>query len=79
MFKRTVFHSCKDADLMWHRARSTMKIKVIQSNGWKIQFEEGSSHDLVDMVIPAETRRKMIKGHDDLVLEIEEIRCHPMK
>ena len=72
MFKRTVFADSDEADLVWQKDKMGLKIKVIQSGGWMIQFGEEPPIKMVDMVISKGQIYRIVKGAEDLILEIEE-------
>ena len=60
-------------DLVWHRDAEDRTIKVISSNGWKLQIDNELPKDLImgeSHFIPKEKYHRVIKGHGELVIEI---------
>lgn len=62
-------------ELVWHRDKKDRLVKVLQSEGWKFQYDnklpfELNKGDLVK--IPKESYHRVIKGQGDLVIEINE-------
>lgn len=63
-------------ELIWHQDLNDRQILVIKSGGWKLQVEEGLPFPLREGLtywVPAHTWHRVIRGHDNLVVEIEEI------
>ena len=73
-FVRT-FHNVKSDEMVWHRDAKNRTVRVLQSDGWKLQmdnelpFEMKSGHLLE---IEKETYHRLHKGNGELILEIEE-------
>jgi len=65
----------KDIDpieLLWHRDLKNREIKVLEGRGWKIQIDNQLPRDIDSVVIPKEVWHRVIKGEDDLVIQIKE-------
>jgi len=73
-FVRT-FYNAESEELIWHRDAKNRTIKVLKSDGWKLQmdnelpFEMKSGHLLE---IKKETYHRLHKGNGELIIEIEE-------
>ena len=59
-------------ELMWHRDLKNRSVKLLHGSGWKIQLENSLPSDFVEIVIPKLVWHRVIKGSDDLVVEIKE-------
>lgn len=62
-------------ELIWHRDKKDRVIYVIEAQGWKLQKDNELPINLVDgqmLYITKETYHRVIKGHGDLVIDIEE-------
>lgn len=69
MFPETVW----EEDLVWHRDAEDRTIKVISSNGWKLQMDDQLPKELVMgeiHYIPKNTYHRIIKGIGELIVEI---------
>lgn len=65
----------EDSDLVWHRDHSDRQIKVVEGQGWQLQFDNELPVELVEKqtyFIARETYHRLIKGQGKLVLEIIE-------
>ena len=68
----------KDVDrnlLIWHRDKRERVVKVITGRSWLLQFEDDIPFLLEEdesYIIPKMTYHRLIKGRNDLVLEIIE-------
>lgn len=65
----------KDIDpieLLWHRDLKNREIKVLEGTGWKIQIDNQLPRDIDFSIIPKEVWHRIIKGEDDLVIQIKE-------
>lgn len=70
---RTFPETIWEDDLVWHRDRTDRHVKVVSSNGWQLQMDNQIPKDLVigeTHFIPKETYHRLIKGINDLVVEI---------
>jgi len=74
---RRIFESTTHSDeLVWHRDRKSRLVKIIESQGWKFQHDNGipitlSPGDVIE--IPAEQYHRIIKGNGNLIVEITEL------
>jgi hypothetical protein len=69
MFPETVW----EEDLVWHRDAEDRTIKVISSNGWKLQMDNELPKDLIigeSHFIPKKEYHRVIKGEGELIVEI---------
>ncbi len=63
-------------ELKWHQDLSDRKVRIIEDGGWSFQMEDDLPNKLsVDqqIFIPKFVWHRVIKGKDNLVVEIEEI------
>lgn len=70
-FKGTV----EETDLVWHRDKNDRQIKVVEGQGWQLQFDNELPVELVEdetYFIASEQYHRLIKGQGELVLEIIE-------
>ena len=61
-------------DLIWHRDAENRVIRIIESNGWKLQRDNSSPTDLepgVSHFVKAGSWHRVIKGHGPLVVEVK--------
>lgn len=70
---RTFSESVEIDDLVWHRDRNSRTVRVIESNGWKFQYDNEIpmllNNDDV-LYIPKEMYHRVIRGHGPLIIEI---------
>lgn len=69
MFPETVW----EEDLVWHRDAENRTVKVLSSNGWKLQMDDQLPKELVigeTHYIPKNTYHRIIKGIGELIVEI---------
>ncbi len=59
-------------ELLWHRDLKNREIKVIEGRGWKIQIDNQLPRDIDSVIIPKEVWHRVIKGENDLVIQIKE-------
>ena len=62
-------------ELVWHRDRENRNIKVRSGNGWQLQIENALPVNLCsgeNYYIPRNTYHRVIKGYDNLIIEIRE-------
>lgn len=70
---RTFPETIWEDDLVWHRDKEDRTIKVISSNGWKLQMDNELPKDLImgeSHFIPKKEYHRVIKGEGELVVEI---------
>ena len=73
---REFLDSVRQKELVWHQDKEDRYVKVIKSNGWMLQLdnelpvvlEEGKEY-----FIPKYTFHRVIKGTQNLILEIKKI------
>ena len=73
---RTFLPDVEEEELKWHQDLKDRKVTIIQDGGWQFQIEDGLPNKLsVDqqIFIPKFVWHRVIKGKDNLVVEIEEI------
>ena len=74
LFLREFRENVNPEELIWHQDREDRVIKVIESNGWKLQLdnqlpvllEKNSTYN-----IPAYVYHRVIKGSGRLLIEVE--------
>lgn len=74
LFLREFKENVDPEELIWHQDREDRVIKVIESNGWKLQLddqlpvllEKDSTYS-----IPAYVYHRVIKGSGRLLIEVE--------
>ena len=74
-FVRT-FTDVNNNELIWHRDKKDRIVKVKNGEGWKIQFDNELPQDLTKgslYKIEKEVYHRLLKGKDQLILEIEEL------
>ena len=62
-------------DLEWHQDERDRQVRVIEGNGWLLQFDAALPSELVDgrtYYVPAKTWHRVIRGEGRLVVEIVE-------
>ena len=75
IIRRTFSEDVESEELVWHRDRKDRMVKVIQSDGWKFQYDNDIPIEMEcgdSIVILKETFHRILKGKGDLVIEIEE-------
>lgn len=73
--RRKFYETVAEEELIWHRDRKNRYVKVVESNGWKFQYdnelpinlEEGKTY-----FIEAMKYHRVLKGQGNLVVEIRE-------
>ena len=74
---RVFLHGVDEKELVWHRDREDRRIYVIESSGWKFQFDDCLPFELNngdEFEIPRMTYHRILKSKDctsNLVLKIE--------
>lgn len=74
-FIRIFSSNVNPSELEWHRDHSDRRVTVIKGGGWKFQEEDElpiSMTDGMELYIPKGRFHRVIKGHDDLIVDIEE-------
>jgi len=74
-FVRT-FDQVNSDELIWHRDKRDRIVKVKDGEGWKIQFDNELPKELKVgsyFKIEKEVYHRLLKGKDQLILEIEEL------
>jgi len=74
LFLREFRENVDSEKLIWHQDREDRVIRVLESNGWKLQLDdqlpvllkEGSTYS-----IPAYVYHRVIKGSGRLLIEVE--------
>jgi hypothetical protein len=62
-------------DLIWHKDRNDRIVKVVKSNGWKLQLANGLPFTLKEgssYKIPALSWHRILKGEGSLLVKIKE-------
>lgn len=73
---RTFLPSVDSEELKWHRDIKDRRIRIIESGGWEYQSENELPVILendMTFLIPKMSWHRVIAGHDNLVVEIEEL------
>lgn len=72
---RLIAENSESEELVWHRDRRDRVVEVIQSNGWKFQYDNKLPIDLTEgdtIEIPKGHYHRVIKGSGDLIIRIIE-------
>ena len=72
---RTFDSSVDATELVWHRDRKTRQVKVLESAGWRFQYDNKIPTELNTgdvLHIEKETYHRVIAGNGRLVIEITE-------
>lgn len=62
-------------ELKWHQDLKDRKVKIVKDGGWSFQMEDclPSKLSIAEQIyIPKFVWHRVIKGHSDLIVEIEE-------
>ena len=62
-------------ELVWHRDKKDRIVKVIENDGWQLQYDNELPFDLkvgFNYYLKKETYHRVIKGKGKLVIEIKE-------
>ena len=73
---RTFEKGVLDNELIWHRDKKTRIVEILESKGWKFQFDNELPIDLTPgtiINIPKDKIHRVIKGSSKLVIKIKEI------
>lgn len=74
--KRTFAPDVDSDELKWHQDLRDRKVTIIQDGGWQFQTEDSLPNKLKvaqQIFIPKLSWHRVIKGIDELIIEIEEI------
>lgn len=72
---REFSHDVRSEELEWHMDRRDRRVTIIDDGGWKLQLESGLPFPLVNGAtyeIPRESWHRVIRGHSDLKIIIDE-------
>jgi hypothetical protein len=72
---RTFNKDVDDHELMWHRDERNRVVKIVESNGWKLQMDNELPLTLKKgdrLTIPSGVYHRVIKGNGDLIIMIKE-------
>jgi hypothetical protein len=72
---RTFSPNIDSEELKWHQDLRDRKVTILESGGWSFQMDEGLPNKLQiaeQIFIPKFVWHRVIKGHSDLIVEIEE-------
>jgi hypothetical protein len=72
---RTFTPDVESNELKWHQDLKDRKVTVIQDGGWSFQLEDSLPNKLQvaeQLWISKFVWHRVIKGHGDLIIEIEE-------
>lgn len=73
---RTFSPDVDSDELVWHQDKKDRTVTIIKSGDWQYQSEDELPIKLVEnqkLFIPKESWHRVIKGNNELVVEIEEI------
>lgn len=76
IIRRTFSENVDESELEWHRDIEDRVVKVINENDWMIQFDNELPRKIninEEIRIPKETFHRVIKGSNDLVVEIAKL------
>lgn len=74
-FLREFLPHIDSQELVWHRDQHTRQVTVLEGEGWQFQLDNNLPQRLVpgeQVVIPAKTWHRLIKGNDKLIVSIQE-------
>jgi hypothetical protein len=72
---RTFKPDVEDEELKWHQDLKDRKVTILESGGWSFQIDDNLPNKLQiaeQIFIPKFVWHRVIKGHSDLIVEIEE-------
>jgi hypothetical protein len=72
---RTFSPNIDSEELKWHQDLRDRKVTILESGGWSFQMDDGLPNKLQiaeQIFIPKFVWHRVIKGHSDLIVEIEE-------
>jgi hypothetical protein len=74
-FIRTFSSETPLEELVWHRDEEDRIVEIIQSDGWRFQFDNELPFDMVNgdfIKIPKDVWHRIHKGTGDLIINITE-------
>ena len=74
-FVREFSESVDPMELVWHRDREDREVTILEGSGWKLQMDNEQPRELIQgktYRIPAMEYHRIIKGKDNLLLQIKE-------
>jgi len=72
---RTFNPDVEDEELKWHQDLKDRKVTILESGGWSFQMDDNLPNKLTtaqQIFIPKFAWHRVIKGHSNLIVEIEE-------
>lgn len=72
---RTFTPDVDSDELKWHQDLNDRKVTILEDGGWSFQMEDKLPNKLQtaeQILIPKLAWHRVIKGHGDLIVEIEE-------
>ena len=64
-----------ETELVWHRDKTSRRVTIIRSEGWKLQMDNSLPEELVEghiYNIPKMEYHRIIKGKGTLLIQIKE-------
>lgn len=77
LFRRTFSKDTDSMELVWHQDKEDRIVKPLNESGWMIQMDNKLPVILEankEYVIPKNTFHRVIKGGDDLIVDIKKIK-----
>ncbi len=74
LFRRTFSRDTDSTELIWHRDKEDRIVKPINESGWMLQMDNKLPIILEankEYVIPKNTFHRVIKGDDDLIVDVK--------
>ena len=72
---REFSETVNESELIWHRDKANRQITVLHGEGWKLQLDNKQPVELMKgklYDIPKEEYHRLIKGKDNLIIQIWE-------
>jgi hypothetical protein len=76
LFRRTFSKDTDSTELVWHRDKEDRIVKPLNESGWMIQMDNKLPVILdanKEYMIPKNTFHRIIKGGDDLIVDIKKL------
>lgn len=76
LFRRTFSKDTDSMELVWHRDKEDRIVKPLNESGWKLQMDNQLPVILEvgkEYKIPKNTFHRVIKGDDDLIVDIKKL------